>query len=197
MLLTIEERSPLFLDKQETTMTTMTKLSALTLVAATVLGAAALAPTSASARGYVGGFRHIASSVTANFHLRATALTSVKPMPFRQNAFAVRRVFAPPMTMMPVRQNAFAAGFKLAPLRQMAVAGQLIGRIGVTTPVAHQPPGGAPAGAKPDLDIGGALNTIKNAINTVTDVIADVVERVDTDPGPTCGWAVCSDGSNP
>jgi hypothetical protein len=49
MLLTIEGRSPLFLDKQETTMTTKTKLTALALAAATFTTASLLADI-ASAR---------------------------------------------------------------------------------------------------------------------------------------------------
>jgi hypothetical protein len=134
-------------------MTTMTKLSALTLVAATVLGAAALAPTSASAKGYVGGFHRTTNSGNGigNFHLRATALAGAKLMPFRQSVFAVRRVFAPPTTMMPLRQNAFAAGFKFAPLRQIALAGQPVARIGVTTPVSHQPPRGGNGGNRHEI----------------------------------------------
>jgi hypothetical protein len=192
MLLNIGGAIPPFLDKQETTMTTMTKLSALTLVAATVIGAAALAPTSASARGYVGGFHRISSNGAGNFHLRAAALTGVKLMPFRQGAFAARSAFAPATTMMPFRQNAFAAGFKLAPLRQLAVAGQPIGRIGVTTPVGHQPPTGGKGGVKPDFDIGGAIN---DAFNKALDAVNEGLELLNNDPGPTCGWLVCSDGS--
>jgi hypothetical protein len=175
-------------------MTTMTKLSALTLVAATVLGAAALAPTSASARGYVGGFHHITTSANGagDFHFRAAGLTGVKLMPFRQGAFAARSAFAPSTTMMPLRQNAFAAGFKFAPLRQLAVAGQPIGRIGVTSPVGHQPPSGGNGGAKPDFDIGGAIN---DAFNKALDAVNEGLELLNNDPGPTCGWLVCSDGS--
>jgi hypothetical protein len=164
-------------------MTTMTKLSALTLVAATVLGAAALAPASASAKGYAGGFHRMASSGngTGNLHFRATALAGVKLMPFRQNAFAVRRAFALPPTMMP--------------LRQLAIAGQPSARIGVATPVSHQPPIGGKGGVKPDFDIGGAIDTVNGAINKALDAVEDGLERLNNDPGPTCGWLVCSDGS--
>jgi hypothetical protein len=175
MLLNIGTAIPPFLDIQETTMTTMTKLSALTLVAATVLGAAALAPASASAKGYVGGFHRITSSGngTGNFHLRATALAGTK--------------------LMPPRQNAFAAGFK--PFRQLAVVGQPVARIGATTPVAHQPPVGGKGGVKPDFDIGGAIDTVNDAINKGLDAINEGLELLNNDPGPTCGWLVCSDGS--
>jgi hypothetical protein len=161
-------------------MTTMTKLSALTLVAATVLGAAALAPISASARGYVGDFHHITNSGngTGNVHLGAAALAGVKPMPFRQSAVTARRAFAPPTTM--------------TPLRQIAVAGQPFGRVGLTIPVAHQPPGGGNSGPKPDFDIGGTIN---GAVNKVLDAVNEGLELLNNDPGPTCGWLVCSDGS--
>ena len=139
--------------------------------------------------------RAVASARVAAMPQRA--ITSFRfAMPRQSPVFASLRQ----NTVAPFRQNlAFASlrqntlgthpfnGFRLGSSRFAAVNGT----------GGHQPTGGAPTGAKPDFDIGGALNGLNNAINTATDIIADVVERLDTDPGPTCGWAVCSDGSRP
>jgi hypothetical protein len=59
-------------------------------------------------------------------------------------------------------------------------------------PVAHQPAGSGKGGVKPDFDIGGAIN---GAVNTVLNAVNEGLELLNNDPGPTCGWLVCSDGS--
>jgi hypothetical protein len=48
---------------------------------------------------------------------------------------------------------------------------------------------------KPDFDIGGAIDTVNDAINKGLDAINEGLELLNNDPGPTCGWLVCSDGS--
>jgi hypothetical protein len=165
MLLTIEGRSPLFLDKQETTMTTMTKLSALALAVAaftTVLASGSIASAH--------GFR-----VDRPVVMRVTrATTTINNSGNGTGHMTFARVAALPHG--PARAGTVIVN-----------SGNGTGNTAFARVVAlpHGPAAGSGGPrAKPNL----SWEDLKEAWD-------EIVELANKDPGPACGWLVCSDGS--
>ena len=151
------------------------------------------------------------TAADAHFRMPQRAVASVRVAAMPQRAITSFRFAMPRQNTVfaSLRQNTvapFRQNLAFASLRQNTLATHPYVRddafrlaasrfAAMNATGGHQPTGGAPAGAKPDFDIGGALNALKDGINAVVDGVGEALQLIDTDTGPTCGWAVCSDGS--